>query len=330
MAKTLAELKAENAAAEQAQAKTEAPEVKEELETVQPEAKEQTGETETEGESTEVEAKTAEAWEAEEDDPASTDSDKKFSDSDIAAVRRKLKAKLGEKDEELERLKLEVQALKQGTQRPAQDVGKVPTLEAHDYDEGKYAAAMQVWVRDQVQGATKATELQTRQAQQQQALQSQVESHYERAEKLVRERTIDPDLYHAADRSFRQTIESALPGQGDMVADQLIARLGEGSEKVTFYLGRNATEKETFSAKLREDPSGLSASMYLGRLLSKVSMPVQKTTKAPAPAARAEGGESSSTDASNLKRKYEKATDVQDRIDIKRQAKRSGIDVKNW
>jgi len=326
MGMSLEELKAKNAAAEQAQAPPVAnTEVEDDLETEEPEAEEQIVE------ASESEAKTVEAWEAEEDDPASTDSGKKFSDSDVAAVRRKLKAKLGEKDEELERLKLEVQALKQGTQRPAQDVGKVPTLEAHDYDEGKYAAAMQAWVRDQVQGATKATESQTRQAQQMQALQSQVDGHYQRAERLVKERTIDPDLYRSADMSFRQAIESALPGKGDVVADELIARLGEGSEKVTFYLGRNATEKEVFKAKLMEDPSGLSASMYLGRLLSKVSMPVQKTTNAPAPAARAEGGESSSGgNAANFKRKYEKANDPQARFDIKRAAKKAGLDTSNW
>jgi hypothetical protein len=324
MAKTLEELKAENAAEEQAQAQPEAieaPEATDELEAVEPEAE---GQTEEAGD-----AETVEAWEAE-DDPASKDGDKKFSDSDIAAVRRKLKARLNEKDEELERLKAEVQALKQGTQRPAQEAGKVPTLEDYDYDQGKYAAAMQAWVIGQVANVTKTQETQSRQAQQLQALQSQVESHYERAAKLVKERTIDPDLYGAADKSFRQTIEAALPGQGDLVSDQLIARLGEGSEKVTFYLGRNATEREILKAKLMEDPSGLSASMHLGRLLAKVSMPVQKTTKAPAPAARAEGGESSSANATNLKRKYEKATDVQDRIDIKRQAKRAGFDVSNW
>lgn len=328
MGMTLEELKAQNAATEQAQAQPEAQtEVEGELETAQPETE---GSTEEAGEST---AKTVEAWEAdEEDDPASKDGGKHkdLTYSDFAKMRTKLRSKIDEKDEELERLKAEVQALKQGTQRPAQQAGTVPTLEDYDYDQGKYAAAMQAWVRDQVQGATKATEVQTRQAQQMQALQNRVESHYERAANLVKERAIDPDLYGSADKSFRQTIEAALPGQGDLVADQLIARLGEGSEKVTFYLGRNATEKELFKAKLMEDPSGLSASIYLGRLLSKVSMPVQKTTKAPAPAARAEGGQSTGGSAANFKRKYEKATDAQERFDLRRAAKKAGLDTSNW
>jgi hypothetical protein len=322
MGKTLEELKAENAALE-AQAET-VPEVDDDLETQDENTEEQPDE----GES---QLQTVEAWEAEDqDDPASNGGEKKFSDSDMAGMRRKLQAKLSEKDEEMERLKAEVQALKQGTQRPAQEAGRVPIPEDFDFDQAKYAAAMQAWVISQVSNVTKAQETQGRQAQQLQALQNQVESHYERAAKLVKERAIDPDLYRAADESFRKTIESVIPGQGDLVADQLISRLGEGSEKVTFYLGRNSAEKDVLKAKLLEDPTGISAAIHLGGLLKKVSMPVQKTTKAPAPAARAEGGQSTGGSVANLKRKYEKATDAQTRYDIRREAKKAGIDVSKW
>jgi hypothetical protein len=324
----LEELKAINAAAE-AEQTADAPEVTDDLELDQGSTDDGQADTESDGDGQENTGEAIEAWQAE-DEPASNGSDKKFSDSDMAGMRRKLQAKLGEKDEELERLKQEVQALKQGTQRPAQEAGKVPTLGAYDYDEAKYAAAMQAWVISQVSNVTKAQDTQSRQAQQQQTLQNQVDSHYQRAEKLVKERTIDPDLYRAADKSFRKAIESALPGQGDLVSDQLIARLGDGSEKVTFYLGRNATEREVLKAKLMEDPTGITAAIHLGGLLKKVSAPVQKTTKAPAPAARAEGGESTTSNATNLKRKYEKSDDVAVRLTLKREAKNAGIDTSKW
>jgi hypothetical protein len=328
MAMTLAELKAQNAAADADQT-AEATEVTDDLELDQGSTDDGQADTETDGDGQEGTGEVIEAWQAE-DDPASNGGDKKFSDSDMAGMRRKLQAKLGEKDEELDRLKQEVQALKQGTQRPAQEAGKVPTLDGYDYDEAKYAAAMQAWVISQVSNVTKAQETQVRQSQHQHALQNQVENHYQRAAKLVKDRTIDPDLYRAADESFRKAIEFALPGNGDLVADQLIARLGDGSEKVTFYLGRNATERDVLKAKLMEDPSGISAAIHLGGLLKKVSSPVQKTTKAPAPAARAEGRESASSNAANFKRKYEKAKDTQTRFDIRREAKRAGLDTSKW
>lgn len=329
MALTLEELKAQNAAAEAAQT-AELPKVEDELETVDDDTEEQAEQkSEDDGQANTDDA--IEVWQVEEvDDPASKGGDKKFSDSDMAGVRRKLQSKLSEKDEELERLKQEVQALKQSTQRPVQEAGKVPTLEAYDYDEAKYAAAMQAWIISQVSNVTKAQETQGRQAQQQQALQANVESHYQRAAKLVKERAIDPDWYRAADESFRKTLESALPGQGDIVADQLLARLGEGSEKITPYIGRNATQQAVLKSKLMEDPTGLTAAIYLGGLLQTVTTPVKKTTKAPAPAARAEGGESASSNAANFKRKYEKATDPQARFDIRREAKRAGLDTSNW
>lgn len=332
MALTLEELKAQNAAAEKAQAKPEAvAEVETDLELNQDETEDQTEETKTEGESQEGEVKEVEAWQAE-DEPASKGGDKHkdLTYDDFAKMRTKLKARISEKDEEMERLKAEVQALKQGTQRPAQDVGKVPTLEGHDYDEAKYAAAMQAWVISQVSNVTKAQDTQSKQAQQQQALQSQVESHYQRAAKLVKEFTIEPDLYQSADQSFRQTVDAAFPGHGDAMTDMLIARLGEGSEKLVYSVGRNATKREVLKAKLLEDPSGLSASVYLGGILKEVSTPVKKSTKAPAPAARAEGGESASSDTSNFKRKYEKASDPQSRFDIRRAAKKAGLDTSKW
>lgn len=327
MAMTLEELKAQNAAADADQT-AEAPEVTDDLELDQ-DITDGQADTENDGDGQEGTGEVIEAWQAE-DDPASNGGDKKFSDSDMAGMRRKLQAKLGEKDEELERLKQEVQALKQGTQRPAQEAGKVPTLEGYDYDEAKYAAAMQAWFHSQAANAANAQEYQSKKAQQQQALQNQVESHYQKAAELVKTHNINPDLYGSADQEFRKTIESVFPGQGDLIAERLIASLGEGSEKLVFSVGRNSSKKDLLKAKLIEDPNGISASIYLGGLLKDVSAPLKKTTKAPAPAARAEGGESASNNAANFKRKYEKATDPQTRFDIRREAKRAGLDTSKW
>lgn len=326
MAMTLEELKAHNQA-EEAKAKAPVEAVVEDEVIEQPEATEEV-ETEAEG-SAETES---EAWLADSEDEQASGSGAKFSDGDVAAAKRKLRAKLERQhNEELERIKAELEALKRGNTQPAaQSVAKVPTLEQYDYDEAKYAAAMTQWVRSQVQGATQASEVQTRQLQQQQALERSVNDHYERAAQLVKKHNIDPDLYHDAGLNLRKTIEAAFPGQGDVITDQMLARLGEGSEKVEYHLGRNAQKREILKAKLLDDPTGLSASIYLGKVLAEVSEPVRKQTRAPAPAARATGGQGVVSDELSMKKKYQAEQDTQKRFDIRRKAKLAGIDVSDW
>lgn len=340
MAKTLEELKAENAAQEAAEAKA----LEESKAVVKPKDEEddepgyEAGKTESnskdKADSDQEGDNQTEAWMAEdsEDEQASGGGRAKFSDSDVAAAKRKLRAKLEkEHNDELERLKAEIEQLKRGrTEQPSQDVGKVPTLEQFDYDEAKYAAAMQVWVRNQVQGASKATETEASKQRQAQEFERKVEDHYERAAKLVKQHNIDPDLYRNAGMSLRKTIDEAFPGNGDLFTDQLLARLGEGSEKVEYHLGRNAQKREILKAKLMEDPSGLSASIYLGKVLSEVSMPANRKSKAPAPAARASGGQGSVSDEAGMKKKYQAETDMQKRFDLRRKAKLAGIDVSDW
>lgn len=335
MAKTLEELKAENAAAEAEAAEETAAEVE------QPEVEASEEETEetakaAEPEQEEAEETELEGWQLEDEQASDSGDEPRFTSSDVAAAKRKLRARLEKRDDELAQVKAELERLKNGQAAPAaqKQATPMPTLEAHDYDEAKYAAALQEWMLSQVNNVTKShqeTEQQKRQkAEQQRQLESAVESHYERAAKLAQEYNIDADLYQSADRAVRQTVESVFPGQGDEFTDSLIARMGEGSEKVAYSLGRSASKRETLAAKLREDPSGLSAMVYLGELKSQVTQPVKKVTQAPKPAARAEGGDSGSTSADKLMKKYRSEPDIQKRFDMKRDAKRNGIDVSNW
>lgn len=323
MAMTLAELKAHNQA-EEAKAQAQVESVVDDEEIEQPEAELETHEAEGGTES--------EAWLADSEDEQASGSGAKFSDGDVAAAKRKLRAKLEKQhNEELERIKAELEALKQSRTQPVtQSVSKVPTLEQYDYDEAKYSAAMQAYVLNMVQGATQANQTQSKQAQQQQALERNVNDHYERAAQLVKKHNIDPDLYHDAGLNLRKTIEAAFPGQGDVITDQMLARLGEGSEKVEYHLGRNAQKREILKAKLLDDPTGLSASIYLGKVLAEVSEPARKQTRAPAPAARATGGEGVVSDELSMKKKYRAESDVQKRFDLRRKAKLAGIDVSDW
>lgn len=337
--KSLEELKAENAkteTAEEEQQSAAATETEEEEA-----ATEDAQDTESEAETDEEEGAKpdVEDWMQSDEQASEGGGDKRFTDGDVAAAKRKLQAKLEKRHtSEVEELKRKIEALEKGrsTQQPA-DTGQkpMPTLEAHDYDEAKYQKAMQDWVVNNAQSVTKSTleqqRQEERQQQQRQALEQSVDSHYQRAATLAKEAGISDEVYQQTDLAVRQAIDSAMPGQGDLVTDQLISRLGEGSEKVMYYLGRNAGEREKLRTALTSDPSGLSAVILLGELKGRLSSPPKKTSKAPAPARRAEGGGTGGDGkVDKLRRAYQKETDTQKRFDMRRKAKQEGIDVSNW
>jgi hypothetical protein len=332
MAQTLAELKAQNATEEAELIAAPEPVVKEvEIEAVEVEPEELDEGSEPKPE--EPEEATAEPWQIEEDEQASEDGSAKFGDSDIAAAKRKLRAKLERKhSDELAELKAENETLRRGgsTAAAQPQQAAMPTLESCDYDEANYSKSLQAWIQGQVQAGQSTSQVSDRQSKAQQAQESAVDDHYSRAAKLAKETGISDEVYHRADLAVRQAVESAFPDKGDMITDQFIYRLGIGSDKVMYYLGRNQRELDVFKGKLSSDPSGIEAATYLGELKGRVATPQKKVTKAPAPAARAEGGDGHSTGGSKLMKKYQATTDMQARFDLKRQAKTDGIDVSKW
>lgn len=335
MAQTLEELKAENAKQEEVTKVTDPVDESDDLaDEDSPEIKDEeqsADESERDENSEDDEESSNEAWMASDEDEQASDGGK-FTNDDMRGMRLKLKAKLSKKDEEIETLRRQIEELKNGITAPVpQSTHVVPTLEQYDYDEAKYQAAMSAWLSSQVENVTRSRQAQQTQEQAKQRLESAVNSHYERAAKLVKSAGISPELYQGADRVFRETIEDVFPGRGDMAADEILSRLGEGSEKVVYHLGRNSSKREILRQKFKDDPSGLSASVYLGMLLKDVTEPIKKTTKAPAPAARANGGTTGTgSSEASLKKAYQKEDDVQKRFDIRMKAKRAGIDVSNW
>lgn len=335
MAQTLEELKAENAKAEEStEQNTETVETETKTEVVEEEL-EQTEEAE---ESTEEEAgeKETESWKSTEEQ--TSDGDAKFTGSDVAAAKRKLKAKVSDQKDEITSLREEVEALKsQGVRKEvSQPTQKSAMPKSGDFDyEADYEKAMEVWI-DNRMDAKSATNTQVNsdrdaKTAEQQKTEKAVDDHYLRANDLVKNSDIDPDVFSAADLAVRQAVESVLPENGDAVTDGIISKLGKGSEKVMYYLGRNASKRAEFVEKLREDKSGLTAAIFLGNIQNDVGKPNKRVSNAPAPGTKLNGDVSGGESALKSKKAYEAAgDDVQARIDIKRAAKKKGVDVSNW
>ncbi len=261
------------------------------------------------------------------------------------SVRSKLKDKVKERDAEIEQLKAQVQQLQGGMmpgqvpQQPSQPAttqpptgAQMPRLEDYDHDSDKHAAAVQQWQLGQMQAMQQAQQQQWQQQQQanqrQAAINAQVDSHYNRAQELTVKAGIKPELYQAADLAVRQAVDAVAPGHGDAIVDDIIARLGPGSEKVLYHLGRNPSKQALLQQKLRNDP--FEAMAYMGELKATISAPVKRKSNAPKPASRPGGGSTSSDDEGKLKRRYKAAKSDQERWEISREAKKAGISSLGW
>jgi len=235
--KTLDDLKAENAAEEEA---LKQPPVNQDLEAKKPEAKPEEdkevekpdGELETESE------EGAEDWMAEASKDDETNDEKIVPLETLISVRTKLKGKLKEKDGELESLRKEIETLKQTVKAPVQQTVVTPVAskipDSLDYDtQEQYQAAMDKYIADKVECSlglvNQTNSAKQRQEAEHQERENAVKAHYERATKLLKDHGISGELYQNADLKVRQAIESVIPDGGDMITEELIKRMGEGS-----------------------------------------------------------------------------------------------------
>jgi hypothetical protein len=212
-------------------------------------------------------------------------------------------------------------------------VAKRPRLNDFDSDD-LYEDAMDKWEEEKTTATFQTLETKrdvtAQQQQRQQALHNDVEAHYERAQELVTKHSINPDVYQKADATVRQSIESVAPGQGEVIVNQLISLVGEGSEKVMYHLGVNKAALNELRAILQDDPTGLRAAAFIGQKKAEITGPKHKLTSAPKPAAKING---ETVKASASKKAYDKAHKEgrgQDAYNIKSEAKRSGTDTNGW
>lgn len=324
MSQTLEELKAENAAAEAADAAVETPATEVEAEAAAAEEDPEEIAEPGEAEQSEAEEPEVERWmQADEQESATGGVQVPI------AKHVKLRAKLQESKSEIEELRAENERLKAGSVRP-EESKVMPKLEDYDFDESKFQAAVVEWSMSSVDSRLQQRDWQQQVAAAQSLQKAEVEGHYQRAEKLASERGITPDAYQQSDLAVRQAIEAVMPNMGDNITDGLIARLGEGSEKVMYHLGLNPSKQAKMQGLLRDDPTGLAASIYLGELKGLVSTQKKQVSRARKPGTRLPSGGSVSNTASELKRKYSKAKSPQERFDIASQAKALGENTKTW
>lgn len=338
---TLEQLKAQNAAESEQEQETEQVEQEQGTHvTIDTE----TDETDTEEETEQEESEEVESWLKEDVANPSDEADQGFKPSpEAAAVRKKLKAKLKEEKDEVERLKAELEQLKSGQGQQVKQANTLPPkpkLEDYDYDEAAHEAALDEWY-DKKFDAKVSNTLTTKQQEEQKkaqaeqfrkALEDAENAHYERAEKLVAEGKVSAERYQQADRAVRESFDKLVPGKGDDIVAHLIKTLnslGEGSEKVMYQLGVNPGKMQEVANMYSSDPTGLTAVAYLGKLQATIQSPVKRKSSAPKPTPELQGsGKGKSTEKAFLDKYKRAGDDIQKRLDIKREAKKAGIDLR--
>lgn len=336
---TLAELKAENAAEENQKPIetaqddfTPEDETKEEPEQ-KLEAKEESDETE--GEEPEADPEWLKPEGDEPDKP-------KFTDGDAAAIRRKYKGKLTEKDEENERLRLKVEELEKKITAPAvitapQNIGAEPQRDQYAND-AEWIRALTAYNAQTIQAQTtaqlQADERKRKQEEIAARTRLQTDQHYARVEELAKKSNISPEVAQSADLKVRNAVNSVFKGAGDTIVDTLISSLGAGSEKVILHLGIKTSKLNELVKLFQEDPSGIKASAYLGTLKAELSAPTRRETKAPDPIDKVQGDKSGGGGHAERLRKQvsdaRKKGDISAVIRAKQDAKKLNINTTKW
>ena len=268
-----------------------------------------------------------EDWQKSEEDGDNDEKPQKF-----LKAKKRLKGEIEKKDDEIEKLKAEIEAIKNKKPEPISDRLKRPDPMDYDTDE-EYNDALDEY---NVSLYESRQSKRSKEAEQQKVLdqiEAKISEHYDRADALIKESGIAPEKYKAADARLRGVFTSIFKDRGDLIADHMLGMIGEGSEKVGYYLGNNESARLKFKSLLEEDPNGLKAAMFLGAENVRLNNPQKRTTQAKPPGSKVSGEKASGPSAMSLKKKYDeahKAKRVQEAFTIKRQAKQAGVDVSGW
>lgn len=253
-------------------------------------------------------------------------------------TKQKLKGRISERDDEIVKLKAKIDLLEKSS---IKDIHTSKTLKRPSYDDfdtdQEYQNALTQYENDLVTSKFQELEFKRQQEQayshQTQLLTKAVEEHYERAAELIETAGISPEVYQASDQAVRQAVNSISPGRGDIIVDMMIANIGQGSDKVMYYIGRNQTALSQFKSLLLEDPSGLKASLFVGRQLERLTTPKKMKTRAPSPAPSANGDSNLSSSSRAFFKKYKEAHkkgNSQQAWDLRRQARKAGVNTSEW
>jgi len=319
----LSELKEQNAAEEADKLALETAEPTEEFKTVE--------------EAEDAELETVEPWMQEEEAGEQTPDDpsKNVPVGKFVSLKKELRGQIADRDEELEKLRSENEALRLASPKQETTLNR-PNRDDHGTDE-EYEVALSKYEGDRLQDTynrNRKVEQQdeaTKQAQEN--INQAMDSHYERADKLMETSGLSKEKYIAASKNTKAVFDEVFGQAGNMVFENVFAKLGKGSEKLEYFIGVNRAAQDKVKSLINDDPLGISLAMWLGEEKQRLTKLIKPKSNAPDPAQKA-GGDvptGGNADETKMRKAYQKiGPGTTESYNIKKKGKAAGYDVSGW
>lgn len=348
---SLAELKAQNAAAEQAELEAEtvdAEEVEDEIDEaeVDEQADDDSEESESEGEEESDDDSEPDQEDDELEDWMKGSDDRTVPLSEHIELRQKIKHQRNEAEEKAKaiaeenaRLKREIEELKANSGKTSSEP-VAPNLkdfedEYGDIDYNGFNQANAKYTQELIDHRlnAKSSDNTVNEEAQNAELEKAVNGHYEKAENLVKSGVISADSYAKADRNIVDTFDSRVGGQGRQLADYMIKQIAEISdepEKLWYKLGVDSKLLHEIMDDFANDPTGNKGIIHLTKVDKQLSKSRNIRSKAPKPVKQISGGNAKSSSMLRRYKEAHKKGNSQEAFNIKREAKQNKIDVSKW
>ena len=209
--------------------------------------------------------------------------------------------------------------------QPATQVPKFPDMydKGIDGDRQKYDAAVKKYFTDVEQAKAQQSQQTEQQRKAQQELDDKRLKLAEAAAKFAQDNRIKGDRVVDAVQKAYDAIDQSTGIDGALV--HMLASVGEGSERVAYYLGTNDTAMTAIKSKLESDPTGFAAIAEMARMATKLKPKGnRKISSAPEPDEPIKG-DGSSASAKALQDKYDKESDPQKLMALRKKAREMGV-----
>lgn len=248
----------------------------------------------------------------------------------LTKERKKAKAVKDENEE----LKRRLEALESRTSQapaPVSHAGmpKFPDMydPGIDGDREKYSQAVAKYLADAATYNNRHSEADQAQAKHKQRIEDLTKNLAVRAAKFATDNKVNVDRVASALERAIDEIDSHVSVPGAMA--YLLDSVGDGGERVAYYIGTNEAALSQVKAMLKEDPNGLKAIAHMTRLAEKLKPKHSKQiSKAPEPDQPVKGDSVGSASAKKLQDLWDKATNPDEMMKIRRRARELGVELK--
>lgn len=291
------------------------------------------GSSEDEGTETEESAE-SEDFELELDGESEPDQQKPNAEQALVHKLTKQRKKRQEAESEVAELRRQLDELKSGksaqptqTQSQAADIDlpRVPDMydKGIDGDHAKYDKALKAWFRAMREAENAQTQKGQQTEQQRAKLEEKTLNLAKRTAKFMQENKISESRVISAIERATSEVDAATKVDGALA--HLLDSVGDGGERVAYYIGTNEAALERVKASLAADPSGFKTIAMMTRMVSELKPKhSQKTSKAPTPDEPLRG-DGSPVSAKRLQEKYDKATNPNELFKLRQEAKKLGV-----